>query len=127
MNVTITILGRTTINSSYADLASTTVVVSDAPVPYTPVVPPAAAGQDLALRITSDDNVCIAIGQWLDPATRPAPKPIKDGQGNVIGTDPAPDPFVRENYVAFGRAPRHVPFNAGNSIVLRRPGVAVAA
>ncbi|MDH3031065.1 hypothetical protein [Methylobacterium fujisawaense] len=126
MNVTLVILGRTT-DATYAKLATTTVVVGDAPLPCTPVIPPAAAGQDLALRITPDDNVCIAIGQWLDPATRPSPTQIKDAQGNVIGTDPAPVPFTRGEYVAWGGATRWFPFNAGKSIVLRRPGVGAAA
>ena len=126
MNVTVTILGRTT-DATYAELATTTVVVGDAPVPYTPAVPPAAAGQDLALRVTSDDDVLVQLGQWLDPVTRPAPKPIDDGQGNVIGEDPAPEPFMRGEYVVWGRAPREIAFGAGNSIMLRRPGVGAAA
>lgn len=124
MNVVVAILGRAAVDAPYAELTTSTVVVSDAPVPCTPAVPPAAAGQELALRITSDDTVMVQLGQWLDPANRPAPVPIEDGQGNVIGTEPGPEPYVRGEYVAWDRASRQVPFNVGNSIALRRPGVA---
>ncbi len=127
MHVTVTILGRVAIDAPYTELAASTLVVGDTAVACTPAVPQAAAGQELALRISADDNVLAAIGAFLDPATRPGPTPTRDEAGNVVGEKPAPEPFVRGKYAAFARAPRQVAFRNGDSVLLAHPGAAAAA
>lgn len=112
MNVTVAILGRSAADQPYTELATSTVPVADTPVAVTPAIPPAAAAQELQLRVTPEDNVKVAVGQWLDPATRPAS---------------APEAFTRATYLAWAKTPRQIPFDAGNSIVLARPGVSAAA
>ncbi|MCJ2132789.1 hypothetical protein MKK69_01695 [Methylobacterium sp. J-026] len=126
MNIEIKILGRSAVDAPYTELTSTTLVVGDAAVACTPAVPPAAAGQELALLISSDDTVLATLGAFLNPATRPGPTPIQDEAGTVVGENPAPQPFVRAQYAAFARAPRQVPFRAGDSLLLSRPGAAAA-
>lgn len=121
MNVSVTILGRVAVDAPFVKFATTTIAVDDAFVPCMPAAPPAADGQDLALRITSDDTVTVQLGQFLDPATRPGPTPIRDDQGTAIGEEPALQPFIRGEYVAWGHDPRHIPFRSGKSIVLFRP------
>jgi hypothetical protein len=121
------ILGRAVANVPFAELATSTLVVGATPVAFTPAVPPAATDQKLQLRVLADDNVTIRLGEWLDPATRPGPTPIKDDQDRVTGEEPAPWPTTLKKYVAWGQAPRQIPFTAGNSIVLSRPGLATAA
>ncbi|SFI85255.1 hypothetical protein [Methylobacterium brachiatum] len=126
MNVTVAVLGRSAFDQPFTELVTGTVLVADAAVALTPAIPPAAAAQELQLRITPEDNVKVAVGQWLDPASRPGASPLKDYEGNIIGTDPAPEPSTRGTYLAWAKTPRQIPFNAGNSIVLARPGVAAA-
>ena len=125
MEITVTVMGRVAMDAPFVELSTTTVVLDGAPMACTPAVPPAAAGQDLALRIASPETVNVVLGQWLDPATRPGPSPVTDAQGVVVGEEPAPEPFVRNTYVAWGAGPRQIPFRGGDSIMLRRPGAAV--
>lgn len=102
MNITLTLLGRAAIDAPYTELSISNVVVTDTVVDCTPTVPPAAVGQELALRILADDNAKAIIGAL-------------------------PALAYGKEYIVFGRAPRQVQFRNGDGVRLCCPGVTAAA
>ncbi|MDP4022427.1 hypothetical protein Q8W71_07320 [Methylobacterium sp. NEAU 140] len=121
MNVDIAILGRPTADQNFTELGSQTLAFTGDRLAVSPTIPPAAAGMELRVRVTSADGLTFAVGAWLDEATRPAPTPILDDNGGVIGHEPGPDPVVTGRYCAWGGKSREAPLPArGASLVLMR-------
>lgn len=113
MQITVTVLGRSAIDRPYAQLVAPAVIaLTGGMAGFTPVLPAAAAGLDLALRIAPDCGVTVWAGTNCDPATRPGPTPITDGTGNVVGEQPAPVAMARAKIGISANYTRDVPFGA---------------
>jgi hypothetical protein len=124
MNVTVEILGRTTMDGPFMSLVAPSVLaVPGAALGYTPALPAGAAAMDLRLRVQPVNVLNIDVGTGIDPANPPQPVPVIEN-GVEVGIASASAPVVRKTFGAFGGQIRDVPFSSGEAFLFRRSGAA---
>lgn len=125
MNVTLTILGRSTVDQPFTQLVAPAVIaLAGAVTGYTPALPPGAAGQELRLRVAPDVGLTVDVGPGCDPATRPGPTPIKNDSGAIVGEEPAPAAMALRSVGVWAGYTRDLPFGPRETFALRSSAAA---
>lgn len=116
MNVTVEILGRSTMDGPFVPLVAPAVLaVPGASLGYTPALPAGAAAMDLRLRVLPDNGMNVDVG------TAPAPAPVIE-DGEQTGVSPVPAFVVSKTFGVWGRQPKDIAFLAGQTFQFRPSG-----
>ena len=122
MDITVEILGRAAVGQLFTQLVAPAVLsAAGSSTGLTPTLPTGSDALELRLRVQSPNALSVDVGFGLDPANPPQPTPIIV-DGVQTGVAPAAAPVKRKTYGAFGGQSRDVPFQAGESFLVRLNG-----